>query len=118
MKHILCKILLHNKTHPVVAASFMIIGAYIGYLIWYILDSYLPAAAADNGYVFVSLISVWLCAFWGIYQLPDQLCKNRRIKMILCYPGGGADDCKCCGYEDFYFAVRNLCCISLSVYSF
>lgn len=87
MKHILCKILLHNKTHPVVAASFMIIGAYIGYLIWYILDSYLPAAAADNGYVFVSLISVWLCAFWGIYQLPDQLCKNRRIKMILCYPG-------------------------------
>ena len=47
MKHILCKILLHNKTHPVVAASFMIIGAYIGYLIWYILDSYLPAAAAD-----------------------------------------------------------------------
>ena len=56
MKHILCKILLHNKTHPVVAASFMIIGAYIGYLIWYILDSYLPAAAADNGYVFVSLI--------------------------------------------------------------
>lgn len=86
MKHILCKILLHNKTHPVVAASFMIIGAYIGYLIWYILDSYLPAAAADNGYVFVSLISVWLCAFWGIYQLPDQLCMNRRIKMILCYP--------------------------------
>ncbi|MEY8484801.1 hypothetical protein AALD74_23690 [Lachnospiraceae bacterium 48-21] len=64
----------------------MIIGAYIGYLIWYILDSYLPAAAADNGYVFVSLISVWLCAFWGIYQLPDQLCMNRRIKMILCYP--------------------------------
>ena len=86
MKHILCKILLHNKTHPVVAASFMIIGAYIGYLIWYILDSYLPAAAADNGYVFVSLISVWLCAFWGIYQLPDQLCMNRRVKMILCYP--------------------------------
>ena len=86
MKHILCKILLHNKTHPVVAASFKIIGAYIGYLIWYILDSYLPAAAADNGYVFVSLISVWLCAFWGIYQLPDQLCMNRRIKMILCYP--------------------------------
>ena len=86
MKHILCKILLHNKTHPVVAASFMIIGSYIGYLIWYILDSYLPAAAADNGYVFVSLISVWLCAFWGIYQLPDQLCMNRRIKMILCYP--------------------------------
>lgn len=86
MKHILYKILLHNKTHPVVAASFMIIGAYIGYLIWYILDSYLPAAAADNGYVFVSLISVWLCAFWGIYQLPDQLCMNRRIKMILCYP--------------------------------
>ena len=86
MKHILCKILLHNKTHLVVAASFMIIGAYIGYLIWYILDSYLPAAAADNGYVFVSLISVWLCAFWGIYQLPDQLCMNRRIKMILCYP--------------------------------
>lgn len=86
MKHILCKILLHNKTHPVVAASFMIIGAYIGYLIWYILDSYLPAAAADNSYVFVSLISVWLCAFWGIYQLPDQLCMNRRIKMILCYP--------------------------------
>ena len=86
MKHILCKILLHNKTHPVVAASFMIIGAYIGYLIWYILDSYLPAAAADNGYVFVSLISVWLCAFWGIYQLPDQLCMNGRIKMILCYP--------------------------------
>lgn len=86
MKHILCKILLHNKTHPVVAASFMIIGAYIGYLIWYILDSYLPAAAADNGYVFVSLISVWLCAFWAIYQLPDQLCMNRRIKMILCYP--------------------------------
>lgn len=86
MKHILCKILLHNKTHPVVATSFMIIGAYIGYLIWYILDSYLPAAAADNGYVFVSLISVWLCAFLGIYQLPDQLCMNRRIKMILCYP--------------------------------
>ena len=86
MKHILCKILLHNKTHLVVAASFMIIGAYIGYLIWYILDSYLPAAAADNGYVLVSLISVWLCAFWGIYQLPDQLCMNRRIKMILCYP--------------------------------
>ena len=86
MKHILCKILLHNKTYLVVAASFMIIGAYIGYLIWYILDSYLPAAAADNGYVFVSLISVWLCAFWGIYQLPDQLCMNRRIKMILCYP--------------------------------
>ena len=86
MKHILCKILLHNKTHLVVAASFMIIGAYIGYLIWYILDSYLPAAAADNGYVFVSLISVWLCAFWGIYQLPDQLCMNRRVKMILCYP--------------------------------
>lgn len=86
MKHILCKILLHNKTHPVVAASFMIIGAYIGYLIWYILDSYLPAAAADNGYVFVSLISVWLCAFWEIYQFPDQLCMNRRIKMILCYP--------------------------------
>lgn len=85
MKHILCKILLHNKTHPVVAAFFMIIGAYIGYLIWYILDSYLSAAAADNGYVFVSLISVWLCAFWGIYQLPDQLCMNRRIKMILCY---------------------------------
>ena len=86
MKHILCKILLHNKTYLVVAASFMIIGAYIGYLIWYILDSYLPAAAADNGYVLVSLISVWLCAFWGIYQLPDQLCMNRRIKMILCYP--------------------------------
>lgn len=86
MKRILCKILFYNKANPVVAASLCFIGAYIGYLVWYILNHYLPASAADNSYVLVSLLSAWFCAFLGIYQLPDQLCMNRRIQTILCYP--------------------------------
>lgn len=86
MKRILCKILFYNKANPVVVASLCFIGAYIGYLVWYILNHYLPASAADNSYVLVSLLSAWFCAFLGIYQLPDQLCMNRRIQTILCYP--------------------------------
>lgn len=86
MKRILYKILLYNKTSLVVTGSLYLIGAYIGYLVWYILNRHLPASAADSSYVLVSMLSVWFCAFLGIYQLPDQLCMNRRIKEVLCYP--------------------------------
>lgn len=79
------KILLRSKSSFVVKASCVIVGFYIGYLLWYMLTQFFSEAAAYYRLI-VSFISVISGTFLAIYSLPDQFYTNRCIKDILHYP--------------------------------
>lgn len=85
MNCVLYKILLRNKSSAIVWISYMIVGCYAGYLLWYLLSRYVSESVSDCRRL-VFLLVLWLCMIVAIYRIPDQLCTNRCIKNVLCYP--------------------------------
>lgn len=81
----LYKALSRNKNSLVVGISTAVVGLYTGYLLWYMLTQYFQEPVSSYRGL-VSFISVWICVFLAIYQLPDLLCTNRHMKNILYYP--------------------------------
>ena len=79
------KILLRSKSSFIVKASGVIVGIYIGYLLWYMLTQFFSEAGAYYRLI-VSFVSVISGIFLAIYYLPDQFCTNRCIMDILHYP--------------------------------
>ena len=85
MNRTLYKILLRSKNSTIVWISYMVIGGYAGYLLWYLLSRYLSEPISSYQ-MLVSFLVIWLCTIVAIYQIPDQLCTNRYIKNVLYYP--------------------------------
>lgn len=85
MKRTLYKAILKSRNTPVITLSIAMVGIYVGYLIWYIVNRYLPEPISSYR-VLVAILTFWICAFVAIYKIPDQLFTNRRIKDVLCFP--------------------------------
>ncbi len=85
MNRTLYKILLRSKNSTIVWISYVIVGGYMGYLLWYLWSRYISEPVSSYR-MLVSFLVIWLCTIAAIYQIPDQLCTNRYIKNVLCYP--------------------------------
>lgn len=85
IKCTLYKAILKSRNTPVITLSIAMVGIYVGYLIWYIVNRYLPEPISSYR-VLVAILTFWICAFVAIYKIPDQLFTNRRIKDVLCFP--------------------------------
>ena len=85
IKCTLYKAILKSRNTPVITLSIAMVGIYVGYLTWYIVNRYLPEPISSYR-VLVAILTFWICAFVAIYKIPDQLFTNRRIKDVLCFP--------------------------------
>lgn len=85
MNRTLLKILTKQKSSFVLSFSLLIVGVYSGFIVWYVLDTYIPESILIYlGYI--DVITMGIISFIAVYQIPDLLFANEKIGHILSYP--------------------------------
>ena len=85
MDRTLSKILTKRKPSFILSASLLIAGIYVGFLVWYVLDSYIPGSFQMHCY-YLSMIVMGVGTFAAVYQIPDLLFANEQIAYTLSLP--------------------------------
>lgn len=85
MDRTLRKILTKRKPSFILSVSLLIAGIYVGFMVWYALDSYIPGSFQIHcGYI--SVVVIGIGAFIAVYQIPDILFANEQIEHVLALP--------------------------------